>query len=213
MKPHEAKAVETMPKRGKAGSSTLSAGVRRQLFAEAYLCNGNNATNAALIAGFSEKSAASQGARLLKHAKVKQLLEKRQAEVLDNLKITTERITLERARLAFFDPRKLFDRDGKPIPIHELDDDTAAVICGFRVSQTGGGEDQVTTIKDYKLASKDASLTSLEKQRGMYKDTEPEEIDRPKTGRDMIEAARAIAFVLARASQRIEQERLRNGRG
>lgn len=197
--------------RGKAGSSALSAEVRRQLFAEAFLSNGNNATNAALVAGFSEKSAASQGARLLKHAKVQQLLEKRQTEVLDNLKITTERITLERARLAFFDPRKLFGKDGQLLPIHELDADTAAVICGFRVSQTGGGEDQVTTTKDYKLASKDASLTSLERQRGMYKDTDPEEIDRPKAGRDLIESARAIAFILERASRRLDQESKQNG--
>ncbi len=198
----------------KAGSSATSAEVRRQLFAEAFLANGNNATNAARVAGFSEKSAASQGARLLKHAKVQQLLEKRQAEVLDNLKITTERITLERARLAFFDPRKLFDKDGQLLPIHKLDDDTAAVICGFRVSQTGGGEEQVTTTKDYKLASKDASLTSLERQRGMYlSDNEQMKREPAADPLDMIESARAIAFTLARASRLLDQQRKGNGEG
>lgn len=202
------------PARGKAGSSAPAAEMRRQLFVEAYLSNGGNATNAALTAGFSPRTAASQGARLLKHVETIRLLEKRQVEVLDNLKITTERITLERARLAFFDPRKLFGKDGQLLPIHDLDDDTAAAICGFKVSQTGGGEDQVTTTKDYKLADKNASLTSLERQRGMYKDKDPEDADEGKAaGRNLIESARAIAFTLARASKRLDQESKQNGGG
>lgn len=204
----------TKPARGKTGSSAPSAKMRRQLFVEAYLSNGGNATNAALTAGFSPKTAASQGARLLKHVETIRLLEKRQAEVLDSLKITTERITLERARLAFFDPRKLFGKDGQLLPIHELDADTAAVICGFKVSQTGVGEDQVTTTKDYKLASKDASLTSLERQRGMYLADNEQMKPEPAAGaRDIIESARAIAFTLARASKLLEQRRKGNGEG
>ena len=97
------------------------------------------------------------------------VLDKRRDEVFDNLKITTERILLERARLAFFDPRKLLDKDGQPIPLHLLDDDTAAAIAGLDVMQIGGdSESSVATVKKYRLADKNASLTSLEKQMGMY---------------------------------------------
>jgi len=105
---------------------------------------------------------------MVKDVRVLSVLDKRRDEVFDNLKITTERILLERARLAFFDPRKLLDKDGNPIPLHLLDDDTAAVICGIDVMQIGGEEDTVAVIKKYKLADKNASLTSLEKQKGMY---------------------------------------------
>ena len=155
-------------KRTKAGTSKRSAEQRRMDFVEAYLSNGGNATEAALAAGFSPHTAARQGGRMVKDVRVLSVLDKRRDEVFDNLKITTERILLERARLAFYDPRKFLDKDGEPIPLHLLDDDTAAVICGIKISQTGGGDVPVTTIKEYKVADKNASLTSLEKQRGMY---------------------------------------------
>lgn len=126
------------------------------------------------------------------------MLDKRRTAVFDNLQITTERILLERARLAFFEPQKLYDNLGRRIPIHLLDPDTAAAIQGVEHDRYGG-------IK-IKLASKDASLTSLERQRGMYKaDNEqkpPPEFDPG----DMIVAARAIAFTLARAAKAIEKK-------
>lgn len=155
-------------KRTKAGTSREAAECKRLAFVEAFLANGSNASQAAVSAGYSAKTAGVTGAKMLKDARVKLILSQRTAEVFDNLKITTERILKERARLAFYDPRKFLDKDGEPIPLHLLDDDTAAVICGIKISQTGGGEVPVTTIKEYKVADKNASLTSLEKQRGMY---------------------------------------------
>lgn len=163
----------------KVGTNNQSAVLKRAMFVEAYLSNDGNATQAALTAGYSRKTAASQGSRLLKDVNVRALIDSRTAEIFDNLKITTERILLERARLAFFDPRKLLDKDGNPIPLHELDDDTAAVICGLDVMQIGGEDAAVAVVKKYKLANKDASLTSLEKQRGMYR--EDNEQSRPVT--------------------------------
>jgi phage terminase small subunit len=142
-------------------------------FVEAYLSNGGNATEAALAAGFSPHTAARQGGRMVKDVRVLSVLDKRREIVFDNLKITTERILLERARLAFFDPRKLLDKDGIPIPLHLLDDDTAAAIAGLDVMQMGDENSVLAVVKKYKLADKNASLTSLEKQKGMYeKDNE-----------------------------------------
>lgn len=164
-------------KRGKAGGAKLSVADRHRLFVEAYLATNGNSTEAAIAAGYSEKSARFKGSKLLADSNIQQQLAQRRDAAFDNLKITTERILLERARLAFFDPRKLFDTDGKPIPIHELDDDTAAALAGLDVMEeyAGSGEERVFIgyTKKYKLADKNASLTSLEKQRGMYeKDNE-----------------------------------------
>lgn len=160
-------------KRVKAGTSREAAEQKRLAFVEAYLANNGNASQAAIAAGYSAKTCGVTGAKMLKDPRVKLILEQRTAAVFDNLKITTERILLERARLAFFDPRKLFDKDGKPIQIHELDDDTAAALAGLDVMEeyAGSGEERVFIgyTKKYKLADKNASLTSLEKQRGMYK--------------------------------------------
>lgn len=100
------------------------------------------------------------------------MLESRRAQVCSKLEISTERILQERARLSFFDVRKLFDSNGSPIPVHELDDDSAAAIAGLEVVEQfdGNGEDRkfVGYLKKYKLADKGASLTALEKHLGMY---------------------------------------------
>lgn len=136
------------------------------------MSNGGNATDAAIQAGYSRKTADQQGSRLLKDVKVLSILDKRRIEVCAKLEISTERILQERARLSFFDVRKLFDKDGHPVPIHELDDDSAAAIAGLEVVEQfeGSGDDRkfIGYLKKYKLSDKGASLTALEKHLGMY---------------------------------------------
>ena len=53
---------------------------KQQVFVEAYLSCGFNATRAAIRAGYSEKTAYSQGARLLKHVEVSAAVKKRLSE-------------------------------------------------------------------------------------------------------------------------------------
>ena len=158
--------------RAKAGTSKASAEDRRARFVEAYLSNGGNATDAALQAGYSAGGAAKQGYRMSKDPAILSMLDIRRANVCQKLEISTERILQERARLSFFDVRKLFDKDGQPVPIHELDDDSAAAIAGLEVVEQfeGSGDDRkfVGYLKKYKLSDKGASLTALEKHLGMY---------------------------------------------
>ena len=59
--------------------------------------------------------------RLLTLANVKSYIERRQAELSRKYKITQERVLLEEACIAFFDPRNLFDQDGRLLSIHEMD--------------------------------------------------------------------------------------------
>ena len=49
--------------------------------------------------------------------------------------ITLERTLREIARIGFFDPRRMFAPDGRPLGITELDDDIAAVIAGLDVAR------------------------------------------------------------------------------
>jgi phage terminase small subunit len=64
-------------------------------------------------------------------------------------------------RLSFSDPRKLFRKDGTPIPITELDDDTAAMISAIEVDADG----RLTRIR---LWDKNAALEKAMKHLGLY---------------------------------------------
>lgn len=190
--------TKKMPKK-KAGFKR-SMDQRYEDFVEAFLSNGGDLTKSALAAGYSKGGAQKAGYRLSRNVQVLSMLDKRRTVVFDNLQITTERILKERARLAFFDPQKLYDANGHRIPIHLLDPDTAAAIQGVEHDRFGG-------IK-IKLASKDASLTSLEKQRGMYAaDNAQQTPDLPEGTHDLIESARAIAFTLARAAKLMDKQK------
>lgn len=57
------------------------------IFVTEYIKNGNNATQAAISAGYSEKTAASQGSRLLKSVEVQQYLNKTEQNLNKDLRM------------------------------------------------------------------------------------------------------------------------------
>lgn len=130
-----------------------------------------NATQAAIRAGYSAKTAEQLGYQLLQHPSVSAEIECRQKKLAEKLEVTVERVLTEYARIAFQDPRKLLNEDGTPKALSELDDDTAAVIAGLDVSHIRAGESDVGTILKYKLADKKGALDSLARHLGMFKDS------------------------------------------
>ena len=147
-------------------------------FVAEYLISGN-ATQAAIHAGYSPKTAYQSGAENLKKPQIAALLSQKQSviaarqdERLAKMELTEERIAREIARISFFDPRKMFAADGRPLAVTELDDDTAAAIVGLDVLEQweGSGEDRrlVGLVKKYKVADKNSALDKAAKIRGMY---------------------------------------------
>lgn len=141
---------------------------RQERFVKEYLVD-LNATQAALRAGYSEKTAYSQGQRLLKHVEIQAAVQTEMEKRSKRVEITQDRVLLEYARLAFFDPRKLFDEEGAPKHITDLDEATAAALAGLdvvkEVDPDCGG---VTYTKKYKLANKLGALESLGKHLGLF---------------------------------------------
>lgn len=166
-------------KKLKGGQNKATAEQRHKLFVEAYLSNNGNGTEAALAAGFSPKSAASQASRLLKSVKVKQELDSRRAEVATKVGLTTERTLLEIARLAYSDPRRLYHPDGRLKSVHELDDDTAATVSSVEVDEITAGENVIGSTKKIKHWDKRAALDMAMKFHGLY------ERDNEQVGRSL----------------------------
>jgi phage terminase small subunit len=106
--------------------------IMQQKFVAEYLISGN-ATRAAIAAGYSAKSAAPQGHQLLKKPKVKAMLSAKSGELMKRYDVLAERALEELYKIAFADPRKLFNADGSPKNLTDLDSDTAAAISAFEV--------------------------------------------------------------------------------
>lgn len=143
----------------------------QSVFVQEYLID-LNATQAAIRAGYSAKTAEQQGYQLLQKPSVQAAIAARQKEREQRTAVTADRVLLEAARLALFDPRKLFDDDGSPKGIHELDDDTAAAVAGIEVLEQfeGSGKERVFVgyLKKYRIADKNAALEKLFKHHGLY---------------------------------------------
>ena len=152
-------------------------------FIAEYLKDGN-ATQAAIRAGYSPKTAYSIGEENLRKPEIAGRLAQKQSAIaarqdafLEAMELTDERIKREIARIAYFDPRKMFDADGRPLAITELSDDVAACIGGLEVLEEwdGSGEHRVLRgyIKKYKIVDKNAGLEKAAKILGLYeKDNE-----------------------------------------
>jgi phage terminase small subunit len=103
---------------------------KQQLFVREYLVD-LNATAAAIRAGYSKKTARQHAARLLTNVYISAEIQKATAMRMQRLDITADQVLQELAKLAFFDVRELFNGDGSPKRIHELNANTAAGIAGF----------------------------------------------------------------------------------
>jgi len=146
-----------------------------EVFIAEYIVD-RNGTRAAIAAGYAPKSAAVQASRLLTTDKVRKSVnshrEKVIAKVQQDTGITIERTLREIARIGYFDARRMFDEQGNPKSIQQLDDETAAVIAGLDVVEEwqGQGPDRrlVGHVKKWKLADKKGALDMLMKHLGGY---------------------------------------------
>lgn len=173
---------------------------KQATFVREYLID-KNATQAAIRAGYSARTAEQAGYQLLQKTSVRQAIDEALADVAQRVGITVDMVLRERRRLAFFDPRRLYREDGSPIPIHELDADTAAAIAGLEVLEAyeGSGENRrfVGYTKKYRLAGKDPSLTALEKYFGIQEKVIRFALPTIETPADCAKAQTAILQALA----------------
>jgi len=119
--------------------------------------------------------------------------------------ITPWKVLQEYAKIAFFDPKKLFDSHGAPLPINELDDATAGAIAGLKVLEAYGGVGKdrkfLGYTKEYKISDKRSALDSLAKVMNMA----PDRVEvtgrdgKPVEIADTNDTARRVAFLLASA--------------
>lgn len=122
-----------------------------------------NATQAAIRAGYSAKSAFVQGSRLLSVASVHLLTEKLRADQLKRLKMSADEVLEEVAKLARSNIKRVFQA-GVIMSPDDMEDDVAATVESFEArlefGDDGAPPDEIRKVK---MHSKLGALTLLAK--------------------------------------------------
>jgi len=163
-------------KADKAGTSKQAAGEKKKLFAEAYIANGGNASEAAKSAGYSAKTAGVTGCRLLKDVQVQSILGERQKALANKYELTAEAIIKSIAQDLHFDPANLFNGDGSVKAVAEMDADTRMALVSIETLQLGDA-DSPAIIRKIKWATKHQAREQAMKHLGMFEQDNKQKSD------------------------------------
>lgn len=139
---------------------------KQQRFVQEYLID-LNATQAAIRAGYSEKTSFRIGAENLQKPAIQAAIQADMSKREARTEIKQDSVLLEIARVAFSDPRKMFE-DNRLKSINEIDDDTAAAISSIKVSTKSNEGGEVKFIHEIKFWSKTSALEMGGKHLGMF---------------------------------------------
>lgn len=78
-----------------------------------------------------DNSAQVTSSKLLKKPKLQRYIQQRKRAAAEKVDIKVSRVLTGLLRIAEFDPRKLMDKRGRPIPVHKLSDDIALGLSGM----------------------------------------------------------------------------------
>lgn len=140
--------------------------VKQRMFVEEYLID-LNATQAAIRAGYSAKTADQQGSRMLANVKVQQAIAERMAERSKRTGVNQDRVVLELSKIAFLKMTDVVDRNGA-IKQDASEDDLACIeSIKYKESDNEYGG---SVEREVKVASKLKALELLGKHLGMWND-------------------------------------------
>lgn len=147
---------------------------KQQRFVQEYLID-FNATQAAIRAGYSEKSAKLIGHQLLNNTKLSKAIAEAKNKTANKLEITKERWLKEIFCYAFLDPLDLFEEDGSLKLLKNIPESARRAIAGLEVTEIfdNAKDDQkmaIGLLKKIKLISKHDGLEMVGKALGFLED-------------------------------------------
>jgi phage terminase small subunit len=142
---------------------------KQRLFVQEYIID-LNATQAAIRAGYSEKTAKEIGYENLTKPHIAEKVQEAMDLRSRRTEITADKVLVEIGKLAFSNSKNLYDDEGKLIPIQDLPVDVAASIQEITQKSLGSDEDAVVFERKYKTADKKSSLELLGKHLVLFTD-------------------------------------------
>ncbi len=140
---------------------------KQKRFVEEYLID-LNATQAAIRAGYSPRTAEQAASRMLSFVKVKEEIEKAMAERSKRTGISQDRVIQELARIAFVNPKNVIDTNSASVLSSASEDDTACIqSVKVKMSESDNGS---SCEREVRLNDKLKALELLGKHLGMFTD-------------------------------------------
>jgi phage terminase small subunit len=138
---------------------------KQERFCQEYLID-FNATQAAIRAGYSKKTAFSIGVENLRKPLIAEHIQTIRKKDAVDAGITREMVLQGYKKLAFYDARKFYDGNGNLLSVPELDEETSFALAGFEVMEEKGGDGHGNQVllgytKKIKMSDRKAALDSL----------------------------------------------------
>jgi phage terminase small subunit len=133
---------------------------KRKRFCDEYLID-LNATQAAIRAGYSRKTANEQAGRLLVNVSVKTYIQEKQKAASKRLEISLDMILEGYRKLAFYDVRKFYGEKGSLKDVKDLDDETAFALTGVDVTEEKAMNVVTGYTKKIKMSDRKGALDSI----------------------------------------------------
>ena len=160
-------------------------------FVDEYLVD-LNATQAAIRAGYSEKTAGQSGEQNLKKLEIQKAIRERQEELKIKTEITQEWVVERYRRIVEgCDKRLFFNDDGSVKPPSQWSAEMGLAVAGFEVQELGD-EGLAVSVSKLRFQDAKAALDSLARHLGMFKDKVEVSVDE------------SLAERLARAKERLD---------
>ena len=140
---------------------------KQAIFVREYLID-KNATQAAIRAGYSAKTADRIGPELLGNSCVEAAVNRNLIKQQERTEVTADRVLRELAAIAFADTRKLYREDGSIKSPGELDDRTASALAGIDTEERDGEDGYRAYTRKVKQWDKVKALELLGKHLGLY---------------------------------------------
>ena len=145
----------------------MSLNEKQKRFCNEYLID-LNATQAAIRAGYSSKTASEQSSRLLRNVKIKREIDILMAERSKRTGVNQDRVIRELAKIAFVNSKDIIDYK-KGTVLSKAKEDDLACIQSVKV-KISNGDNGYMEEREIKLNDKLKALDSLAKHLGIYKD-------------------------------------------
>lgn len=142
---------------------------KQELFVREYLVD-LNATQAAIRAGYSEKTAHSQGQRLLKNVEVQKAIDAAKEKRAERVEVTADEVLRELKRIGMSDIADIFNEDGHLRAFREIPLEARRSISAIKVKseRAPGDEDTVVWTTEIKLWDKPSALGMLGKHLKLF---------------------------------------------